>query len=89
MKRPPQSRAFDPICGMWLEVSQIVVTHTYIGRMYAFCSVECRDLFAWAPDRHVVRLAHDPEAHIAHCCPVQRGAGPTSAEPCRAQQGCS
>ena len=72
MKRSPVLRAFDPICGMWLEASQIVATFTYIGWTYTFCSLECCDLFARAPDRHVVRLAHDPEAHIAHCCPNQR-----------------
>jgi YHS domain-containing protein len=72
MKRLPASRLFDPICGMWLEADEVVATYLYIGRTYAFCSMECRDLFARAPDRHVVRLAHAPEDHIAHCCPNQR-----------------
>ena len=72
MKRPPVSRFFDPICGMWLDAVEVTITFTYIGWTYAFCSQECRDLFAQKPDVHVIRLAQDPEAHIAHCCPNQR-----------------
>lgn len=71
MRRQIITRQFDPICGMWLEADQIAATYTYIGKTYAFCSVECRDLFARRPDVHVVRMAHDPEAHTAHCCPKQ------------------
>jgi YHS domain-containing protein len=73
MKRPPVSRFFDPICGMWLDAVEVTITFTYIGWTYAFCSEECRNLFAQKPDVHVIRLAQDPEAHIAHCCPKQRG----------------
>ena len=72
MKRRPVSHVFDPICGMWLDVDQISITLTYIGWTYAFCSVECRDLFARTPDVHVVRLAHDPEACLGHSCPFLR-----------------
>ena len=73
MKRPPVSRFFDPICGMWLDAAEVTITFSYIGWTYVFCSQECRDLFAQKPDVHVIRLAQDPEAHIAHCCPNQRG----------------
>jgi YHS domain-containing protein len=69
------ARFFDPICGMWLDADKVTITFTYIGWTYAFCSEECRDLFVQKPDVHVVRLAQDPEAHIAHCCPHQRGLG--------------
>ena len=65
-------RVFDPICGMWLAPEQVTATYTYIGHTYGFCSTECRNLFAHAPDLHVLRLAHDPEACIAHYCPHQR-----------------
>lgn len=74
MKQPAVSRFFDPICGMWLEAAEVTITYTYIGWTYAFCSEECRDLFARKPDVHVLRLAHDTEAHTAHCCPRQRDA---------------
>lgn len=71
MRRALKTRMFDPICGMWLEPGEIAATYIYIGQTYGFCSKECRDLFARAPDRHVIRMAHDPEAHTAHCCPIQ------------------
>jgi YHS domain-containing protein len=72
MNRPPASHIFDPICGMWLEASQVVVTLTYIGWTYAFCCEDFGDLFARTPDVHVVRLAHDPEACLGHWCPFLR-----------------
>lgn len=72
MKRPAVSCFFDPICGMWLEPGQVAASFSYIGWTYAFCCEECRDLFAQKPDVHVLRLAQDPEAHIAHRCPNQR-----------------
>ncbi len=75
-RAPMDSRSpawvFDPICGMWLAPEHVIATYTYIGYMYAFCSMECHDLFVRAPDVHVLRLAHDPEACIAHYCPLQR-----------------
>jgi YHS domain-containing protein len=67
-----EERLFDPICGMWLAPYQVGTTYTYIGRTYSFCSAECCELFARKPDVYVVRLAYDPEACIAHICPVQR-----------------
>jgi YHS domain-containing protein len=83
MKRPPVSRFFDPICGMWLEAGQVAATFSFIGWTYAFCSEECRDLFAQKPDVYVIQLAQDPEAHIAHCCPTQRGViGNPAGKPC-------
>ena len=63
---------FDPICGMWLKPDQIHATFHYIGRDYWFCDAECRDLFAGAPETHVVRLAHEPRLSIAHRCPILR-----------------
>ena len=74
MRRPPVSRFFDPICGMWLDAVEVSITFTYIGWTYAFCSEECRNLFARTPDVHVVRLAHDPEACMGHQCPCLREA---------------
>jgi YHS domain-containing protein len=79
MKRAPVSRFFDPICGMWLDAAEVAITFSYIGWIYAFCSEECRDLFAQKPDVRVIRLAQDPESHIVHCCPAQRAVGRTRA----------
>lgn len=76
-----EERRFDPICGMWLAPEQVTATYTYIGRVYSFCSAECRDLFTRKPDVYVVRLAYDPEACIAHLCPVQRADQGDRSEP--------
>lgn len=62
---------FDPICGIWLTSEHVLAHYTYIGHTYVFCSLECRDLFARTPEVHVVRLAHDGEACIAHRCPFR------------------
>jgi YHS domain-containing protein len=76
----PTVSAFDPICGMRLEASQIAASCVYIGQTYAFCSVECYDLFTRAPEIHVTRLAHEPEQSAGHVCPLQRRMRADSAE---------
>ena len=63
---------FDPICGMWLEGDRSEISYAYVGETYTFCSEECRDLFARAPEAHVVRLAHEPRTSAGHRCPYQR-----------------
>jgi YHS domain-containing protein len=65
------SRAFDPICGMWLSTDEIAITFTYLGQTYAFCCVECRDLFARSPEIYVASLAHEPRRSAGHRCPLQ------------------
>lgn len=62
----------DPICGMYLSEEQAVATYQYIGRTYVFCSTECRELFAVAPERTIVILAHGTDAQCVHRCPQQR-----------------
>jgi YHS domain-containing protein len=74
VKHRPAARVYDPICGIWLDASRTSITFIYIGWTYAFCSIECRDLFARAPDVHVLRMAHDPEGYLGHWCPFQREA---------------
>lgn len=76
-----EERRFDPICGMWLAPEQVAATYSYIGRVYSFCSAECRELFARKPDVYVVRLAYDPEAYIADFCPGQRAGQGDRSEP--------
>jgi YHS domain-containing protein len=69
---PQGMPVFDPICGMWLEGDKGTVTFAYFGEMYPFCCEECRDLFARAPEAHIVRLAHEPTTSAGHRCPYQR-----------------
>jgi YHS domain-containing protein len=63
--------AFDPACGTWLEQAQITVTHTYMGRTYAFCCAECRDLFLKDLVSNIVLLAHEPDESMGYHCPVE------------------
>lgn len=71
MRRAKECR-YDPICGMQLEVGQILAEYTYFGRTYSFCSTECYEMFALTPGKYVVFLAHELEGHYGHCCPLQR-----------------
>lgn len=71
----------DPICGMKLLPDQVAATQTFYGRVYAFCCIECRDIFARAPERHIVSLAHDPERHAGHQCPTRRSRSRTQDGP--------
>lgn len=85
MATQPQVSATDPICGMSVLVDQAAETFTFIGVTYYFCSVECRDLFQLAPERHLVYLAHEPgDEHYGYCCPTQRSLrAHSSVEDCR------
>ena len=63
----------DPICGMTVTAAEAAARFTFIGVTYYFCSIECRDLFQLAPERHLVYLAHEPgNEHYGYCCPTQR-----------------
>ena len=70
---PNQDVRLDPVCGMRLNPAQTVMTYTYIGQTYAFCSRECFDLFVRAPEHSIAFLAHEPKGHHGHLCPGQRG----------------
>ena len=72
MRSPTKVLGQDPMCGMRLSEEEVVAVYEYFGRTYVFCSTECRDLFAAAPDRTVVFLAHSSQDHCAHRCPQQR-----------------
>jgi YHS domain-containing protein len=69
--RSPKVLEQDPMCGMRLSNEQAVAVYQYIGRTYVFCSTECRDLFAAAPERTITFLAHG-DLHCGHRCPRQR-----------------
>jgi YHS domain-containing protein len=67
-----QNTMIDPICGMHLDLQQVVATYTYLGQEYGFCSHECHDMFSLIPERYIIYLAHEPEGHWGHRCPRQR-----------------
>jgi YHS domain-containing protein len=85
MATMPVVSVTDPICGMTVTAAEAAARFTFIGVTYFFCSVECRDLFQLAPERHLVFLAHEPSnEHYGYCCPTQRQLrGGHAAEDCR------
>jgi trehalose synthase len=67
----PAGRAFewlsrrDPVCGMAICAGPHQTT-TVGGVTLSFCSTECRDKFAAAPERYLGRPASAPEPADAH-----------------------
>jgi adenylate cyclase len=45
------NREADPVCGMFLDPSDVVVRMTWRGRTFAFCSETCKQAFDDDPDR--------------------------------------
>ena len=43
----------DPVCGMRLDPADVATVTQWQGRSYSFCSQECADIFAEAPERYV------------------------------------
>ena len=43
----------DPVCGMQIDSSQAEGQAQYEGRVYYFCSTECRDKFLANPKEYV------------------------------------
>jgi len=41
----------DPVCGMEMELRDAVYTHSWKGRVYYFCSEECRHRFMEEPEK--------------------------------------
>lgn len=39
------NEAKDPICGMKVDLEKTKYTSTYEGKVYGFCSVECKSTF--------------------------------------------
>ena len=72
MPKQAAEASLDPICGMNLQAHQVAADYTYLGVAYAFCSTECRDIFARTPEMFVVMLAHEPDMYYGHRCPNQR-----------------
>ncbi len=51
----------DPVCGMEVD-PRTALSHTHAGAAYYFCSANCRDRFAEAPERY----AGPPAEHGGH-----------------------
>jgi YHS domain-containing protein len=49
---------FDPVCGVELTYMNTSGRTEYLGEMYQFCSLRCRDLFEKAPGRWAAALRH-------------------------------
>ncbi|MBL0310446.1 MAG: YHS domain-containing protein [Bacteroidetes bacterium] len=43
----------DFVCGMKVEAGQIADTATYEGKIYGFCSKECKDEFVKDPNSYL------------------------------------
>ncbi len=69
---PKLDERLDPVCGMQLSPEQTIMTYTYIGQTYAFCSRECHERFARSPEHFVALVAHEPKGHCGYLCPGQR-----------------
>ena len=49
----------DPVCGM--EVHPQTASHLeYLGRLYYFCSTECRERFIQNPEQYMDRVEGTP-----------------------------
>ena len=42
----------DPVCGMDVDPAQAAVTTLHNGRMYYFCSAECKEAFDADPGKY-------------------------------------
>lgn len=43
----------DPVCGMDIKKGEISDTTTYEGKIYGFCSIDCKDEFIKAPAQYL------------------------------------
>ena len=50
------SKVKDPVCGMWIEVSDAAGSTTYESQPVYFCSDQCRRDFESDPARYYDRL---------------------------------
>lgn len=46
----------DPVCGM--PIAEIADTNTHEGKLYGFCSVECKESFKKSPKQYLTATAH-------------------------------
>ena len=59
------AKATDPVCGMTVETAK-AKSSVYQGRIYHFCSANCRDKFEAAPEQYAkggATTEHSRETH--------------------------
>ncbi len=57
----------DPVCGMKVSKKYARVRTGYQGKMYYFCSVQCKDNFENEPERWLSK-PQKHEHHAGGCC---------------------
>lgn len=50
----------DPVCGMDLKAGSIADTAIYNGKLYGFCSEECKSEFKADPQKYLAKLSEQP-----------------------------
>ncbi len=61
----PPPREVDPVCGMMVETA-IAKSTVRNGRVYYFCSADCREKFETAPDSYLTPAAPLPREMEHH-----------------------
>lgn len=82
----------DPICLMWLAPREAQTTAIHQGRLYYFCSSECRDCFLDAPEEPIrsvsaMRLTVGVMGTAAEEIPEAMGAKVFALGQCIAERG--
>jgi YHS domain-containing protein len=54
------ARAIDPICGMEMSRADAVAAADHHGRLYFFCSEDCKERFDEDPDSYAVTTTDQP-----------------------------
>ena len=53
----------DPVCGMHVEEEKAAARVEHKGATYYFCSAGCKERFEENPEKFLLRLEEDKEAH--------------------------
>src|SRR5258705_3201626 len=60
---PARGAHIDPVCGLSVAPATAAGSHLFAGRMYYFCSTQCKASFAADPEKYLARtLASIPPA---------------------------
>ena len=62
----PPDQTVDPVCGMTIGTKD-AKTAAYGGRIFYFCSTNCRDKFEAAPDTYAKNASTPHEGHHHGC----------------------
>ncbi|GBF08316.1 conserved hypothetical protein [Aeropyrum pernix] len=57
------AKAVDPVCGMEVETSSAMYKTVYKGKIYYFCSPQCKTAFEKNPEYY---LTHGPQGMPGH-----------------------